>query len=370
MLDKLSELQKMARSVMVLAENETWRVYTGGKLFRQLRGKPNAADSYFPEDWIASVTPAYNPPRDGQHALEGLSVVRGTHVPLILLIELFPQETLGQAHLQAFGPTPRVLAKFLDSNVRLPIQAHPDDELAQKFCNEPNGKAEAWIIVGTRVINGVEPYILLGFKPGVDAATFRKLVLAKDMEGQVQTLHRIPVSPGDVYMIPGKTAHAIGSGVFMIEVQQPSDLVVLTEPRCADYEISETMCHMGIGWDKALQMFDYGGETLESVKARLKIEPRTITRTPGGEVSQLIGYDTTPHFASRSISVTASLSLDNPRFYAGAVIRGGGKVRWSGGEAELRSGDAFFVPNAVQAHEYRAGPDGLQIITSEPPKLP
>ena len=370
MATTLDDLKKIARGVMVFAENETWRVYTGGKLFRQLRGKPIAGDSYFPEDWIASVTPAYNPPRDGQYALEGLSVIRGTHVPLILLVELFPEDMLGEAHLDAFGPTPKVLAKFLDSNVRLPIQAHPDDEQAQKFFNEPNGKAEAWIIVGTRPVHGVEPYLLLGLKPGVDAEPFRKLVLTQDIQGQVEALHRIPVSPGDVYMVHGRTAHAIGSGVFMIEVQQPSDLLVITERKCADFDITEEMCHMGIGWDKALQMFQYGGETLESVKSRLKLQPATITQTRDGEIRELIGYETTPHFASRSISVTGSLSLDNPRFYAGAVIRGGGNVRWERGEVELNSGDAFLVPNAVQAHEYIAAPDGLQMITSEPPELP
>jgi mannose-6-phosphate isomerase len=370
MADKLNELEQLARGVMVFAENETWRVYTGGRLFRRLRGKASAGDSYFPEDWIASVTPAYNPPRDGQYALEGLSVIRGTNVPFVLLIELFPELALGSPHLQAFGPTTRVLAKFLDSNVRLPIQAHPDDALARKFWNEPNGKAEAWIIVGTRVIDGVQPYILLGFKRGVDAATFRKLVLSKDVEGQVEVLHRIPVSAGDVYMVPGRTAHAIGCGVFMIEVQQPSDLLILTEPKCVDVEISDEMCHMGIGWDKALEVFEYGGETIEALRARTKLEPRPLSQTSGGEVSQLISYDATPHFASRSISVTGSLSLDNPRFYAGAVIRGGGRVTWEGGEVELKSGDAFFVPNAVQKHEYEAGADGLQILTSEPPKLP
>ena len=88
---KLDELERLAQAPIVFCPNETWRVYTGGRLFRQLRGVEKAGDSFFPEDWIASVSRAVNPPRDGQPPLEGLSVVRDTNVPFALLVELFPE---------------------------------------------------------------------------------------------------------------------------------------------------------------------------------------------------------------------------------------------------------------------------------------
>jgi mannose-6-phosphate isomerase len=366
---KMDQLAALARAPIAFEHNEVWRVYTGGKLFRRLRGQPDPRDSYYPEDWVASMTRADNPPRDGQPPVEGLSIIRGTAVPFPLLVELFPREILGSDHLAAFGPTTQVLAKFLDSAVRLPIQAHPDDEIARRYFNSPVGKTEAWIIVDTRVIGGVEPYILLDFRPGLKPAAFRRLVETQDLDGQVACLNRIAVQPGDAYLVTGRTPHAIGSGVFMIEVQQPSDLVIHTELRVVEVEIPDEVAHMGIGWDRALEVFDYTGREVDETMARARLRPREIARTSGGAVEQLIAHEDTPFFASRRLRVSGDLALSNERFYAGAVVAGCGSLAWDGGEMELRPGDTIFVPNSVGEHSYRAAGERMTIITAEPPAM-
>jgi mannose-6-phosphate isomerase len=373
---KLEQLAALARAPIAFEHNEVWRVYTGGKLFRELRRNPDPRDSYYPEDWVASMTRADNPPRDGKPPLEGLSIIRGTEVPFSLLVELFPDDILGREHLVAFGPTTRVLAKFLCSAVRLPIQAHPNDELAQRYFDSPVGKTEAWIIVNTRVINGVTPYILLDFHPGIDPAAFHRMVDEQDLDGQVASLNRIEVRPGDVYLVRGRTPHAIGSGVFMIEVQQPSDLVIHTERKVVDVEISEEVCHMGLGWDRALEVFDYTGRDQEQVLARARLNPHPLASSGGGAVEQLIGHQDTPFFASRRLTVSGELELKNERFYAGAVIAGRGTLTWARGMMDLRAGDTFFVPFSVGEHRYRAVGSAasgqtapLQIITAEPPVI-
>lgn len=366
---KLDQLAVLARAPIAFECNEVWRVYTGGKLFRELRGSPHPADSYYPEEWVASMTRADNPPRDGRPALEGLSVIRGSEVPFSLLVELFPQEILGADHFAAFGPATQVLAKFLDSAVRLPIQAHPDDELARRYFDSPVGKTEAWVIVNTRVINHIEPYLLLDFRPGVAPADFRRMVDEQDLEGQVACLNRIAVRPGEVYLVTGRTPHAIGSGVFMIEVQQPSDLVIHTERKVVEVEIPEEVCHMGLGWDRALEVFDFTGRTVEQTLNRSRLAPREIVKTDGGAVEQLIAHSDTQFFASRRLTVTGELGFTNERFYAGAVVAGSGRLTWERGAMDLRAGDTFFVPNCVGGHEYRAAGGQLQIITAEPPAI-
>jgi len=366
---KLEQLAALARAPIAFEHNEVWRVYTGGRLFRELRRRPAPHDSHYPEDWIASMTRADNPPRDGQPPLEGLSIVRGTEVPFSLLVELFPQEVLGAEHLAAYGPTTGVLAKFLDSAVRLPIQAHPDDELARRYFDSPVGKTEAWIIVNTRVIDGVEPYILMDFRPGVAPTDFRRLVDEQDLEGQVACLNRIAVKPGEVYLVTGRTAHAIGRGVFMVEVQQPSDLVIHTERKVVDVEMPEEACHMGLGWDRAMEVFDFSGRTQEQTVARARLKPRPSAVAAGGAVEQLISHEDTQFFASRRLAVTGELQCDNERFYAGAVITGRGRLTWERGAMDLRAGDTFLVPNSVREHEYRAAGGELQIVTAEPPAI-
>lgn len=37
-------------------QNRVWRSYSGGKVLDQINNESVPVDSYFPEDWIASVT--------------------------------------------------------------------------------------------------------------------------------------------------------------------------------------------------------------------------------------------------------------------------------------------------------------------------
>jgi mannose-6-phosphate isomerase len=56
-----------------LPQNRIWRSYQGGRTPDELIGKGDPVDSHYPEDWIASVTPASNP--DSQSESEGISNV-------------------------------------------------------------------------------------------------------------------------------------------------------------------------------------------------------------------------------------------------------------------------------------------------------
>jgi mannose-6-phosphate isomerase len=160
----------------------------------------------------------------------------------------------------------------------------------------------------------------------------------------------------------------------MIEVQQPSDLVIHTERKVVDVEMPEEVCHMGLGWDRAMEVFDFTGRPEEQTLARARLIPRPLEAAAGGIVEQLISHQDTPFFASRRLRVVGELEMLNERFYAGAVVSGRGKLSWARGAMDLRAGDTFFVPNSVREHKYRgvgaqqAAP--LQIITAEPPALP
>ena len=48
-------------------------------------------------------------------------------------IEENPEAYLGKAHVEKFGTNLGVLAKFLDSAEKLPVQCHPDKKAAKEF---------------------------------------------------------------------------------------------------------------------------------------------------------------------------------------------------------------------------------------------
>ena len=118
-----------------------------------------------------------------------------------------------------------LLVKRIDAGQDLSIQVHPDDEWARKLEREPNGKSEAWVIL--EAIEGAE--IHLGFADGVGEAAARDAVRESRA---VQVIRRIPVSTGDVIPVPAGCIHAIGSGIYVFEVQQTSNVTY----RLHDYD--------------------------------------------------------------------------------------------------------------------------------------
>ena len=130
-----------------LKSARAWRTYLGGKLIDELHGVKNAKDTNFPEEWLISTVTARNTGRENLE--EGLSYT--TLGPsLKSLIEEFPQQLLGSAHLQRFGKSTGVLVKLLDSAERLTVQVHPTRQMAKTLFQSNYGKTECWHILACR----------------------------------------------------------------------------------------------------------------------------------------------------------------------------------------------------------------------------
>lgn len=347
--------------------NRVWRSYLGGRLIDELRGEPNPRDGNYPEEWIASITRAINGP--GHPPDEGLSKVvwEGETVTLLDLIRRFPQDMLGEEHLSRFGETTALLVKLLDSAERLQIQAHPDKSFARKYLNSDYGKTESWIILHTREDVPEPPYILLGFKPNVSKEGFKEAVMRQDVPAMERSLHKLPVQPGDVYLVKSKIPHAIGPGVFMVEVQEPTDFVVLVERRgSGGVELNEEECSMGLGMETALKVFEYEGVDEEELKRRYKLEPKVMEESPGGRVIRLIDEGKARCFSAESFEVEEKLTVSRESFYVGVVVRGEGSLRGDFGSLPLRGGDSLFIPASLHEHEYRGR---MRIIACYPPTM-
>jgi len=120
-----------------------------------------------------------------------------------------------------------LLVKLIDPAAWLSVQVHPDDETALRLEGpEAIGKAEAWYVLDA--IPGAE--VLAGVRAGVPESTVRAAIAAGS--GSLPPLlvrHR--TRAGDTVPIPAGTLHAVGPGIFLYEVQQPSDLTY----RCDDW---------------------------------------------------------------------------------------------------------------------------------------
>ena len=147
---------------------------------------------------------------------QGASVVAGGPYEGASLSEL--AEQLGPALIGSRAPGKRfpLLVKLLDASDDLSIQVHPGPDNFQLF-EGAQSKDEAWIVIET------EPgaSLLHGLRPGVTREAFAASL--KTQEGPTALLRRVKVSPGDVLHVSPGTQHAICRGVFLLEIQEPSD---------------------------------------------------------------------------------------------------------------------------------------------------
>lgn len=239
--------------MLEMTENRVRRPFCGGKLLDEFMGICPGVDGNYPERWICSATRSV----DG----EGVSRTKDGR----LLTDLYREPV-------------NVLVKLLDSCTRLMIQVHPDDARAQKYFGSRFGKAECWYILDTRIVDGQEPYVFIGFKEGITREKWEALYRAQDIAGMEACLHKIPVKKGDTFFIPGGLVHAMGSGVFFAEIQQPTDITLRVERISPDgREMDDKGLHGGAGEAALFDCFDYTGCREEEILEQYKLFRRGDT---------------------------------------------------------------------------------------------
>lgn len=295
--------------LVLLPENRVWRSYLGGRTLDRLAGHVAAADSHFAEDWIASATRAVNPPdaeRDPAASrfpsADGVSrVIVGddpTPRDFAALLASDPAYFLGPAAVRA-GATPRLLVKFLDSGTRLHFQVHPTRQFARERLAAPAGKTEAYHVLAVRddAVESDSGCIFVGFQRPPSRAQLRDWIRGQDIAAIRGCFDPIPVAPGDTFLIPGGTPHALGAGIFMVEIQEPSDLVVRFEFERGGFVLPEAARFMGRDLGVALDVFDLEPLDAAAVESRVRCRPRkTVAIGPTAHREELVGPDRTDCF--------------------------------------------------------------------------
>lgn len=341
--------------LLLLPPNRVWRTYPGGKTLDALAQARSPADSHMAEDWIASTTRALNPPTakaslTAEASVEdGISPVRIGHDPaprdFAQLLASDPEYFLGATHVQKYGPQPQLLVKFLDSGTRLHFQVHPTREFARRVLGAPSGKTEAYHVLGVRGSAESEGYIYAGFQRPPTAAQLREYILSQNIPAIESCFDRIAVRPGDTFIIPGGTPHALGAGVFMVEIQEPSDLVVRFEFERAGYVLPESARFMGRDVDFALSLFNLSPLSMTDIENRVRCRPRRIREMgPGSYQDELIGPNQTDCFRVAKTHLAGPVVKDESSS-AIAIVTSGALMAEAGGERHrLDTYQKFFLP--------------------------
>lgn len=353
--------------ILRIPPNRVWRTYPGGMKLDRMEGQSDPADTHFPEDWIVSTTRAVNKGRE-HLTEEGLSkvIVNGETVLLKNLCEQFPNEILGPVHFKKYGANAQFLLKFLDSAIRLHIQCHPTIPFAQKYLNSNSGKTEAYVILSIRD-EVKEPYIYLGFQHPPSKEELKEVIERQDSEKLLSYFKKIHIKPGDVFVVPGGMPHAIGEGVFMIEIMEPTDFAVRIEFERGGYVLPESSRFMNRGIDFALSMFNFEPTSVEAIKNNYFCQPLELQRQGNSVEYSIVDERKTTCFSVKRMLINDRFTKEEDSFYTGIVSKGSGKIVIGDETHPVAMGDRFFVP-------FQTGPvtfeseSGMEIVATLPPK--
>jgi len=299
---------------LALPPNQFRRFYSGGARIDALRGAP-AGEDRRPEDWVGSTTTSWGEDAEGLSRLADGTLLRDA-------IQADPEGFLGPDHVERWGADPALLVKLLDAGQRLPVHFHPGRRFAQAHLGLGFGKTEAWIILEAEPDAAVH----VGPREPLEPAAVRGWVETQDAEEMLAALQRVPVAAGDAVLVPAGTLHAIGAGILLLELQEPTDLSVLVEWR--PFGVEGGAEHLGLGWDTAL----------EAMERR----PADLAALTGGGDDGLLPRAADPYFRAERVRRGDELG---PSFAILLAVAGEGAVRTGAGdELELRRGTTALVP--------------------------
>ena len=325
-----------------LPSNQFDHFYRGGNRIGALRHGPGGPMR--PEEWIGSITTRFGEAEQGLSRLSDGTLLRDA-------IKNDSDGWLGADHVKNFGLSTEILIKLLDPDQRLPVHYHPNKAFAKTHLGLDHGKTEAWIILEAPTGSGVG----LGFAQKQNKEDLLKLVRAQDSAALLASLRRTEVQVGDAVLVPAGVAHAIDAGIFVLELQEPTDLSALLEwEGFAVDGIKDG--HLGLGF--------------ETVTDALMLDPLSDT-----EFDSLITHNVFSGGTLRSVLplksdgyFRAHLAPGSGEFPAGfavaLVLDGSGAISFANApEMAITKGDAVVIPHSAGAYSL----SGANAIVCRPP---
>ena len=343
----MEKFQKYAHIPLKQLSNRVWRTYEGGALIDRWKKSTSEVDGQMPEEWIMSTITARG---NGRPENEGLSLIETKDgiFPLKDLINSNPELYLGKELAQKYGTT-GVLIKMLDSKERLTIQVHPDKQYAKTILNSEFGKTESWYVLNTREVDGEKSYVYMGFKKHVTKEIWKSYFENQNIEGMLDCLHKIEVKAGDAFMIYGGVPHAIGSGCFLMEVQEPTDYTMRVEKTTPKgLKIGPELIHQGVGEETMLECFHYNTYTLDEALSEWKITPEVLEITNEFTLKTLFNKNHTNCFGLNELLLDGKHTIKgNSCFYVAVIYSGDGVMHCNGKNYEYTQGDEIFISAAI-----------------------
>ncbi|HXH36545.1 MAG TPA: carbohydrate kinase [Plantibacter sp.] len=320
-----------------LAPNLIEHFYRGGDRIAALRGIEQQSE-FQPEEWLGATVS-----RADQEPGGAIGLARTIEGELLRdLVAADPAEWTGAgADHGTDAADTGILVKLLDARQRLPVHVHPDRAFAVSHLDCPYGKTEAWFILDAEPGSAVH----LGWSEDVDPEELDRRRDAQDSEWMLAHMNRIVVERGMGILVPAGTAHAIDGGIFLAEVQEPTDLSILLEWSVTTSTREQS--HLGLGFDAVM------GAVSTKALPQAELEQLVVLHDLDARTSapvSLLPEAADPYFQLFAVAPEAVASSDvvpvDAGFSVALALGGDGALvsEASGDTVDFTAGEVFAVP--------------------------
>ena len=235
---------------------------------------------------------------------------------------------VGKENYQRFGDEFPLLIKFIDARQDLSIQVHPNDEIAHKQ-GKPHGKTEMWYLMESEP--GAKLYC--GLKKQITPDQYKEMV---DNDTICDALAQYEVKEGDCFFLPAGRIHAIGSGCFLAEIQQTSDVTY----RIYDYKRKDKNGNYRELHTKL---------AAESINYQVENDYRTHYV---GRLNKGVSLVQCPYFCTAVYDLNEPMTLDYSELDSFVILiglKGEGKIIDNeGNEVSIMAGDTLLIPATTE----------------------
>jgi mannose-6-phosphate isomerase len=205
--------------------------------------------------------------------------------------------------------------------------------------------------------------VYVGTTRPVSREHWAELVAAQAKDEMLELLHPLTVNAGDGVVVPASTPHAIDAGVFIVELQEPTDFSILLEWDGFAIDGSADG-HLGLGFDVALDAVRTDAVTADEIDRLVR---RLGRDDEGGTPRRALTAAAEPYFRAWSVDRNDgdASPVTIPAAFSVVVVTGGaGTMQWAGGTMPVTRGDAVVVPHAAGDLTFSTG---VAAIVSQPP---
>lgn len=254
-------------------------------------------------------------------------------------------QLLGEKVYARTGTEFPLLIKFIDARDDLSIQVHPDDALAGERHNGSKGKTEMWYVVQA----DEKAHLMSGLTKHITPEEYAAKVEDNTI---TEVLHDYDVKAGDVFFLPAGRIHSIGTGCFIAEIQQTSDITY--------------------------RIYDFGRVGLDGKPRELHTELSKAAIDYTVLEDYKTAYENVRNAENEIVSceyfTTSLYDLDQPAstsvkthdsFMIVICVGGNGSLTDSeGNTVTLRQGETVLIPACTENISFIPSEKGLKLITS------